>query len=273
MTVLAVNGINVGAIIAAANEPKGERRNIGAEILAADGSWRTTRQTRKRDVKFTTIPLTKDDAFVWESFFVGEGEVWSFNTSLYGSKGLPASANVGCTIASGSPKFGAAKLIVPATTGSIAFAAGPNLYGSFNNWMLSVWRSTDSGSTWTNYIINGTSTTQLQKWVDGVRNDAATTTWLTMSSTGTATIANTSGSAVWYDDLVILPFSVPTTWPPVWGVRTTAFPSLPYLELSGDLVPEQPLRTVLGEANEATLKIAGSGGALKQRLEVEFKAR
>ncbi len=130
MTILTVNKINVGHIISVVEEPKGGRRDIGnLSEGSADGSIRISRQGRKRDLKFKTVPLSNSDANSWEGLFIGEGDVWTFDTStgFYSSKGLGPAINVNCSIASGSPKYGSAKLIVGATTGSILYEAAQNL--------------------------------------------------------------------------------------------------------------------------------------------------
>lgn len=272
MSVLTINEIVLGAIIAAGEEPKGGRRDGGGEAVATDGTTRITRSSRKRDLKFRSTFLTEADAHAWESLLIGEGEVWSFDATLYGSKGMGPSASSGATIVAGSAKFGAGKLNLAATTGTITYSfPAVNMFSSsVVNWSLEVWRSTDAGASWTNYFVRGTGATQSAKWVDGVRNDAAVTTWLTVGADGAVTIANTTGAAVQYDDLVILPYWVLDAWPPVLGVATRAWPPLPYLDAAGTWVTEQPRRRVLGQVEDSRAKVAG----LKTvRLEVELKAR
>lgn len=272
MAVLSINNIVLSAIIAAGEEPKGSRRDIGGESVATDGTTIITRSSRKRDLSFRTIYLSEGDAHAWESLLIGEGEVWNFDTSLYGSKGMGPSASVGATIVGSATKFGAGKLNLAATTGSISFSFPTiNLFnGSQILWTASVWRSTDSGVTWTNYIVRGTAFAQVAKWVDGVRNDGAVTTWLTVGTDGKVTIANTSGSAVQYDDLVVLPYWVLDAWPPGFGTSNRAWPPLPFLEVSGSWVTEQAFRRVFGSVEDSRSKVLG---AKSVRLTVELKAR
>lgn len=261
MPILAINGINVGPYIAALGESKGGRRNIGEELKAVDGSNHVTRLTRKNDLAFKTPPLSLSDAAALEALIIGEGEVWNFDSSLYGSKGTPPSANTGCTATAGSAKFGAGKLIVPATTGTISFPFA-NLFGDSSKWCIYVWRSTDSGATWSRFVV----TSDGRKWLNGVRADGTSTTWLTVSS-GVATIANTSGSAVWYDDLVVMPFSPLDAWPSQF--QQTAWPPLPYLDVTGDIVREQTSRRMTGQAEELLVKAS----SVKASLTVELTAR
>ena len=267
MTVLTINDIVLGAIIAAGEEPKGGRRDIGGEGVATDGSTRITRSTRKRDLKFRTIYLTEADAHAWESLLIGEGEVWSFDTSLYGSKGLGPSSSTGATIAGPTfCKFGTGKLNLAATTGTISFAAAVNAFGSAAAWTVCVWRSTDTGATWTHYAVRSDGA----KWVAGVRDDAASTTWLSVDAAGVVTIANTTGAAVQYDDLAVLPYLVLTTWPAVLAAATRAWTPLPYLDAGGTWVTEQTRRRVFGQVEEARSK---TGGLKTVRLDVQLKAR
>lgn len=266
MTVLTINDIAVGPIIAAGEEPKGARRDIGGEAVATDGSTRVTRSTRKHDLKFRSIYLTEADAHAWESLLIGEGEVWSFDASLYGSKGLGPSASTGATVVAGSAKFGTGKLNLAATTGTISYPAAVNAFGSAGAWSVCVWRSTDGGATWTNYVVRSDGA----KWVAGVRDDAASTTWLSVDANGVVTIANTTVAAVQYDDLAVLPYLVLTTWPAVLAAATQAWTPLPYLDAGGTWVTEQTRRRVFGQVEEARSK---TGGLKTVRLDVQLKAR
>lgn len=267
MAWLAINGLNVGAIAAVGEKPKGERRNIGDVSEAGDGSLRMTRQTQKIDVKFTSIALISSLAYAWTSLLTGEGERWSFDTSEYGSKGTPPSSSVYSLIAGGA-KFGAGLLRLPATTGTFSLLGVlANSFGSSLEHTMMVWRL--ETAVWHHYIVRSDGA----KWLDGVRNDGVSTTWFTPAAPNMV-IANTSGSAQDYDDLVVLPFKIPDAWAPVLGVATTAFSALPFLNATGDLVNEQATRRVLGTVNETVLR-AVSGGATQKdmkQLEVELKA-
>jgi hypothetical protein len=120
---LALNGINLGAMMSAIDAPKATTREIGDTSEAADGTTVITRLTKKIDLAFGSVPLSHADLHAWKSLISGEGEVWPFDSSLYGSKGTGPSASVGATQSAGSAKFGAGKLSLAATTGSITYAS------------------------------------------------------------------------------------------------------------------------------------------------------
>jgi len=249
MSFLLVTGLELGDLISEPAGVKEGRREIGETSAAYDGTLRKSRQSIKHDLEFETTPMLSATALALESLIRGLGEVWSFDSDFYGSKGLGPTAGYVATVASpGTPKFGSA-LSVTATTGSITYAAA---LGS--SWTAAFWRTADNGVTWVHYIITSAGT----KWLNGVSNDAAVTTWFAVSS-GSATITNATGSAVFYDDLVLLPYLIVSTWPAVWGVATSAFPLLPKLTISGDAIPEATSRTVMGEATPSFRKLVVSG--------------
>jgi len=243
---LTVNGVELGGSIQEGSAQE-TRREIGDTTPAYDGTLRKSRLSVKRDLEFETTPMTSANALAWESYLRGLGERWSFDTSLYGSKGLGPVAGYAATNPAGTPKFGAAILRVTATTGAISYAAA---LGS--NWTAMFWRY--ETAVWHHYTVLSDG----KKWYDGVRNDALSTTWFSVAS-GTATITNTTGSAVDYDDLVLLPFLVPADWPPVFGVASSAFSNLPSLTLAGDIIPEATTRSALGEVSMVPAKVYLSG--------------
>lgn len=266
MSTLLINGLGLSAIMATASEPKSERRDIGDDAVASDGTTRVTRQTSKVDLSFTSTQLTNGDAFAWQSLICGEGEVFPFDASLYGSKGLGPSASTAATLVSSHPKFGAKNLQLGATTGTITFsAAALNIFAAYVGHTVMVWRY--ESAAWHHYVVRSDGTI----WKDGSTAGSPTATWLTVNTTtGDVTIANTSGSAVEYDDLVVLPFQVLDAWPGTFAAATRAFPGLPMVELSGDLVPEQSYRQALGTADDQPVKTASG---VRHKLDVKLKAR
>lgn len=264
MAKLALSGINLGAMMAKAFDPKITLRDVGDVATAVDGSTRVTRSARKYDTVFKSVPLSVSDAAAWRSLITGEGETWTFDSSLYGSKGLGPSSSTNTSQSAGSAKFGAGKLSVGATTGTITWtAAAANAFGRSSEWTVGVWRF--EGAVWVHYVVRSDAA----KWVDGVRNDGASTTWLTVSS-GNVTIANSTGAAVFYDDLVVLPFKVLDDWPTQWQAFGSSFGPQPLLPCTGDLVTEQSSRSVYGSCETSNVMRTGDG--MRITLDVELRA-
>lgn len=274
---LALNGLNIGSLVAVADQPKSDRRDIGDMSPAGDGSMRVTRQARKRDLKFTSVPLTGADAYAWEALLIGEGEVWAFDKDnpegLYGSKGLGPSTGYNASIVSGPdggvfPRFGGGRMRLPLASGTVTFGgAARSIYSTTLAYTVMVWRY--ESPSWRHYIVRSDGA----KWLDGVRNDAVSTTWLSESS-GDITLANVSGSFVDYDDLVVLPYKIIDAWAAVFGTATQAFSPLPFLNATGDLVQEATSRRVLGSCSELVM-VAVLGGVRRKDarvLDVELKA-
>jgi hypothetical protein len=265
---LKLNGIDTSAIAAMGQEPSGARRNIGDEGEATDGSWRVTRQTRKRDLSFQTVALSKSDAFIWESFISGEGHVWNFEAlNEYSSKGLAPTTFTDCVISS-NHKFGSHSLNVELGSGVVTWPALINSFGATASaWTVMFWWRDDGGdSTFHHFVVRSDGA----KWHDGVRNDATVTTFFSVSG-GNITFTGSGGDETFLDDLIAYPFSVPDTWPAIVAARTTAFQGTPYLEATGDLVPEASTRVMRGDATEVVMKSADSSA--RRRLQVDLKAK
>lgn len=263
-TRLSIAGINLGVLMAAGDEPKVSLRDVGESSVAVDGTTSVTRNARKVDTTFKSVPVSVSDAHAWRSLLSGEGEVWSFDSSLYGSKGSGPTASTNVTQSAGSSKYGAGKLSVGATTGTITYGgAAANPWGKSSEWTVSVWRNAGS---WEHYVVRSDGA----KWVDGVRNDAASTTWLSVSS-GNVTIANSTGSAVVYDDLVVMPFKCLDDWPAQIFAAGATFGGPPALPLTGELVTEQTSRTVLGAVETSAVMRVAAG--LRVTLDVELRER
>lgn len=252
MAFLTINGIDVE--VAASSPPAATSEEVGERVRAFDGTLRVSRHAIKLSYEFTTPPMSRADATALRRLLMGEGHAWSFDSTLYSSKGLGGSSvtNAGQQ-ASGSSKFGAGRLQVGATTGTITFAAS---LGS--TWSVGLWRSTD-GTTYTHYLVRSDGA----KWVDGTRSDATATTWLSVSG-GSLTIANTTGTAVYYDDLVALPFLTADTWGPMLGVATSAFSALPSLSVTGDMV--EGTTTCIGAADSYEVLAASVDGTWTSNL-------
>ena len=241
---LAINGIEFPAAVQTLTEPP---RLIGSTSVADDGSAVRSEQATKLDFDFDSVPMSSADAHAWANLIRGHGHRFGFET-FYAASGLgPVAGYVGATLVTTHPKFGTKNLSLAATTGTISFAAALGAA-----WSIGVWRY--ESAAWHHYFARSTEA-GTGGWYDGVWNAGLTYAWLTVAS-GTATIANTSGAAVEYDDLVLLPFVVPTSWPTVWGVSAVAFSDLARLNVTGDAVAEGGTRVMVG--GTGTIKVLAS---------------
>lgn len=203
---------------------------FGGEGDAYDGTQLSTVRARKRVIgEFTTQPMSRLDAIALRGLLEGLGHHWSFDDATdykYSSKGL-AAATAGSVshwtdaVPPPVPKFGTGAV---AMNGSLAWETGFS-----KHYTMMVWKW--SGAAWVHYVVRDDGA----KWVDGVRNDAASTTFLAMDSDGTFTL---SGAVVFFDDAVVFPFRVSTDMAVAFGTATSAFSDLPKLHFSGDIIPE-----------------------------------
>lgn len=256
MAWLKVNGIDVAPIVMAGNPPKGERRDIGEQAVAASGAMRTTRQVRKRDISFDTVPLSGADAHAWEALLAGEGHVWSFDTSLYSSKGLAPSTLGSVVLSSEQYVFGG-------KSAKIDNVAANTVFTSVWTYAATVaFRYAVSPAAFTHYVIRSDGA----KWVNGTRNDAASTPFLTLQSTGFTFVGSGTEKRFW-DDVVAFPFLMPTSWPAqLWSAPIDAYPNTPYLTVYGDMVREASTRRMLGTVSEAAVMMGGKDGSFQRDL-------
>lgn len=91
MAWLNLNGVEIVASeTAGASDPP--REIGGASEEAFDGTMRQTRLATKRDITCETTPMTIEDALAVDGLVRGLGHVWSFESSVYSSKGLGPAA-------------------------------------------------------------------------------------------------------------------------------------------------------------------------------------
>lgn len=270
MSWLTINGIELSGIVAL-DSPEGPRRDIGGAREAASGRSSLTRQARKRDLRFETVPLSGGDAFAWEALLTGAGHVWSFDVSRYSSKGVGPSFSDG-TLESTSPapKYGAKylRLVVDAT---LEYALG----AAFAAWTASMWVfNANAENAWTHYVVRSDGA----KWVNGVRSDSYALSVNFTGSDGLFTVVGPDPGPANVDDLVICPGLWVDDWPAQIFAAGRAFGAAPYLTAAGLLVPEAATRQMLcARCDEQIMKVnLGTGDGLAadvRKLNVELRER
>lgn len=247
---LAINGIDIGAIAAEKAGVSEARREIGETAAAFSGKLRRTRQAVKRDLTLETVPITSSDALAWDGLLRGLGEHWTFDSHMYGSKGLGPSSSASASQSTAAAKFGAGSLKLNSGAGTIVY---PTAAGS--NWTVCLWRKLTLGGSFAHHIVCSSGA----KYVDGLPS-AAATSWIAMDGSGNLTLAETLGTGdIYLDDLVVLPFVMPSAWAATWGTATGAFSDLPTLNVAGTLINETATRYMLGDCSLKVLKAWVSG--------------
>lgn len=267
---LTINGIELAAVVALKDGVDGPRRDIGSKGEASDGSIILTRQTRKYDQKFRTVPLSGPDAAAWEGLFTGVSHVWSFDVSKYSSKGRGPNAGSGGTLESTSPMpvYGAQYLRLPAAAGIVY----PGVYAT--DWTLATWLQFPGLiDEWTHYV----ETSDGRHYKNGVRDESFVLAPTFTFAAGDLTISNGSGFVLDLDDMVVSPFLWPSDWPAQVAAAGVAFGPTPYLTAAGLLVREAATRKMVCEKCDANITKAnlsdGNGLAPDvHELEVELKA-
>lgn len=244
---LRLNGITVP--VATSSSPSVGVETIGKRRRSANGSAVASRRTTKLGPwKFGTVLKTAAEAFAFRELILGRGHVVNFNGSHpYTTKGMAPASSSGITYSAISPKYGAA-CAEWTGTGLLTysfFAATP--------WTCMFWLN-EAAAGWHHYAQTSTGL----KWVDGVATVSALP-----SFSGGLTCAFGSSTPSKLDDIVALPFLVPSTWPAqIYGFGS-AFGALPQLTADGLFIEQNVAKTVLG-GDEPTGRPtqAKSGGAL-----------
>jgi hypothetical protein len=261
---LRVSGIAVPVLVGnASHQPMA----IGEVERAEDGSKLVSRRAIKEKFKIKVAHKSPTDGIAWKKLFTGEGNTWSFESSVYSSKGLGPSASTNSVQSAAAHKFGTGCLRQTATTGTISYVALP-LAGT--KWTVMLWRSV-GGAAFDHYVVTSAG----HKWLNGVRADGTSTTFLTVTTaTGTVKL-DAAGSTTDVDDLVVFPFDVPDDWPPDVFAYGSAFSQLAKLDIDGDLIDANVgTKTVVGEVTGVEVMPGYISGTYYQSvrvLEVELE--
>ncbi len=229
MAFLKLNGITVPV---SAKDTKGKRIVIGDRGRSLAGRVLETRQSEPRTWQMSTVTRSQQESKALEGMLFGDGHHFSFDTDLYSElKGLGPSSGTGTITASG--QYGSYLALsavqqVVWPTGRLEEAGG---VGSYTIMIF------EGVGVWTHYIIVRQEDGTINKWVDGVSNDAASTPFVGVDSSGDLFVGD-AANAYEVDDLVFMPYAVPTSW--IAGLyaehSTRAWPNMPQMRLDGEVV-------------------------------------
>ncbi len=237
---LRLNGIAVPVSLDSATV---NQKDIGSEKIAEDGTPLFNRRATKRTWAVSTTIRSAEEALAWRDLVTGKGHVLNFNNNnLYTSKGQPpATVGGGFTVTATLPKFGAYRAAATA-----ANTATWVVFTATSAWTVMLWHTLDGGTTWSRWVIRSDGA----KWLDGVVSVAATT-FMGVAS-GVLTLG--SASAGGFDDVVCLPFLVPTDWPAQDYAFGYAFGPLPRLTVDGAFIEASAAGGISVKCKVGTLK-------------------
>lgn len=268
--VLAVNGINVGSIMALGTLPAEPRRDIGEVAAGSDGTLVPTRLSTKRDITFTTKQLSGADANVWEQLLKGDSEVFPFNTTfgLYTSKGLAAIAT--------SPGDTSIQTTVKKYTAAVTTAAGESFETS------GLYFPPATQAAWvrigTDPFHHYARTSGGKVWVDGVRNDAALHPFdvdVGAGPFGDEAILGPNAVGVgtpYAEDWIISPFTWPDDWPAQVAAAVRNFGPCPKLDVAGSIVREKTARVMLATVSGSSVLKGNLGDGAGQQSDLRVLA-
>lgn len=249
---LRLNGIAVPVALGSATlDPAA----VGKNRRSANGTMNASRRLRKGGWKFSTVIKTAAEALAFRELLAGEGHVLSFDSSFYTSQGMaPTAIGAGWTLSATGPKFGA-KCATSDTAATVLSYAFPTATGYT---IAYYWN--DAGAGYHHYVLTSAGT----KWIDGVLSPGGSLLGLRDPGVyGVASFQATGGATGKLDDLVVLPYVVPSTWPAqmyAWGnTDTQPFSSLPALVADGSFIEQNTRVSVLGGDAPAGRVIYGSG--------------
>lgn len=249
---LTVNGLVVPVALNSFEE--GEPEVIGASERAASGGLVESLVATKRAAAFKTTPQLASVAEAWNQLLRGEGERWSFDADLYGSKGSTTTTTTGIARSTVYKKHGAASL-------DVSFSNTFTLPGSYSShYSVLVWKY-DAGA-WNHYAIsyNGAQTV----YRNGANYGSSIASWFSASG-GTITITGPD----YFDDLVVMPFALPASWLAAIYSWHNANPwsALPTLRVAGDAIPDPAgYRLCKGVVKGANLMRGALGGTKYSNL-------
>lgn len=237
MSFLTVNGVPIPVLLKSA---RARPLKIQDAADAFDGSPRRVIRTQKQVIEGRLTVQSQALGEACRQLLEGAGHTFPFDADFYSSKGLGTSATAGTpVISTAGPKRGAGNLDCTGAGATATWATGLGSAWTVFAWVL-------YPSAWNHFVIRSDGA----KWLNGVRDDAAYSAWLSVAS-GSMTLSLKN-----IDDVVALPYSVPDAWPSLLYAEQNAraFSLLDRIRIGGDAVVGGPVNAI-GECDEAELDV------------------
>ncbi|MEK7178555.1 MAG: hypothetical protein AAB721_02795 [Patescibacteria group bacterium] len=242
------------------------------------------RRAEKFKKGFTIACQTAAYASAFRRLLHGEGHYWGFDATppgVYSSKGLGPQAQNGGALATDQSWLGGGslKFLFSDSGRNITYEAlAPN---SVDGWTVMVAARETGGAVWAHWLATSTlGMAGATWWKDGVFGFGITPYSASINTgTGRVTLQGDTNTT-WFDELVILPYAVPSDWPAqiyaaqaaglAWGANRN-------LRLTGDILPDPVTsgtasKTVVGEVGSVKARRGKlSGSTVVRTLKVELE--
>lgn len=293
MAFLRINGLDVDALV---DDFEMEDVSNEAYDRAINESLEGITYSVKKQITFTTPPMTASAALALEGWVRGLGHFWNFSRVDSASTRWSLYSNDG------------GNLFSAGTSSSSVFQSQPNAlrlnssgtsnataqFGSEGDWTISYWQASAETPAYQPIQVTSLGGT-LSKFCGGVSATtirslaaSATTDYLTVTLRGRLAVAgSTTAATCHFSDVRVLPYSATTAmlasmqttnWMPAGGMAL-----LPFVTVSGDVLAKADVNAIgTGEAGPITMKgfvetiemtpavVSGSFSTSHRRLRVKL---
>lgn len=164
---------------------------IGSRKACLAGGERDCATEHIVQLDVTTAPMSGANADALEGLLDGQSHVFPLETDLFAYSGLgPISFTA--TISALQSKHSLVSASITIARWVVDFMVAPSM------WAVALWRW--NGAVWVHYVVNSSG----HKWINGVRNDATGTAWLTFDTA--LGIVQLDGAPDFFDGLSFLSF-------------------------------------------------------------------
>jgi hypothetical protein len=263
MAFLSINGIDLSSYLRIQGTKRPEPILVGENRRAFDGSIRRDVLARKPRWRFRTKPLTQQESDAIVNLVEGLGDVLAME-DRYTSKGFFVFDFDGGDVYAAGKYGNALNWMDPDPAHYIEYDS-PILVGS-----PSIWGWRYNGATWDHYIRRYSDNAC---WKNGVTLALGSWPVDVTVDTSLGRIRFTGDTATPFDDWVIFPSAIPTTWAAdIYAEHNArAWTAGPKRRVTGDAMPGAVARTMRGEVVDRRFSPAVSSGAFTTNLEeLEF---